>query len=1051
MDRRGAKTFAMLHLEGFTWGRNLWHSHAVGNMSDTQVRQLLSDADVVLFDEMVQHARRIASLRHRLESLGISVTSIALVRRRSHFLDGETQDPDLRAVDDLDDAGFAEAAIFLSRLLARRNPPMDVEHPVITGLTDPTKSTAEMVGALAGMGENHSVWETDPDEADTVDAFTLDRPRFFDMRRVVLPDGFRAEWDGPVKIRLYRNPVTGQIVCTFVAFPTLHASPADWARVVRITGARYGGPRREKDQSAERSPASVSNLDVVKAYVDLCMDISLELAKQSLEAGVLLRLGVNELAGTPQEQLTGVFGKRRGNELSRAVRGILSTLPQEGVLDFSEDELPPRLDQSRRITQESDRLQAREALLAITPLRWDSTGGGDTETVPLSYSELMRGTAPLDEGSVSVALDYELDAGTMEPTQHVFQRGGRVWARRAFWRGEYNDTDVRTYSSEVIRRTRVVCANALSLWLRERGLPDEGGLHLAKLFANLVHDWSPELPPIAMRWVAYKFGPVPNLPPPQTRYLVPILVKSHWLEARDRRARSRVQRRYAPPSTDTRWRELFGPPLCSGSVTARVKGMVKAYAAIQRECKIEREASPSGEMGVFSDPVVVLAAARNERTAYLCGLFEIRNWIRIGKEHLFPDLADFAQLDSEPSERDPAHEWIVEFAQASRLLFEKLNMYRHLGPFREQLVELFESHSLEAGDIILDSVDHAPRFAESPSDSRYPVGLLLWAMGVIRPFTSLVRQVLTLAKYDKDTRSQEEQLEVREDGTPRKKDAEYYLTDFVANTPQFSVESQRIRAAIDETTKSQRLSPTTVSVLASVFTEIVKVLETGIWDLKDPNGFEDRLLQREGGLLKVGREISRFRAGYVAVGDFYNFVSFVSHGAPVGLLDPFSASESVQQFIADRAQEVIAQVGSDKVSYAYLGSDTIALAGPDPLAIFSASLQLREAMKADTQLWDRDVADRAIHYVRLGIAKFEDARSAFLAPIVAAKIAEADKRKRGSITVTEGAYIDLPATVQAMFGQSVSYGKEPSQVAIRILSPDPQTGAQGAPGGSGNS
>ena len=77
-------------------------------------------------------------------------------------------------------------------------------------------------------------------------------------------------------------------------------------------------------------------------------------------------------------------------------------------------------------------------------------------------------------------------------------------------------------------------------------------------------------------------------------------------------------------------------------------------------------------------------------------------------------------------------------------------MYRAVPQLRGDLVELFERESVDAGDIILESVDDVAREATDYATTDCPVGLLVWAIDIVRPFSSFVRQILTMFGLETD-------------------------------------------------------------------------------------------------------------------------------------------------------------------------------------------------------------------------------------------------------------------------------------------------------------
>jgi hypothetical protein len=676
-------------------------------------------------------------------------------------------------------------------------------------------------------------------------------------------------------------------------------------------------------------------------------------------------------------------------------------------------------------------------VLKIIPRRWEDHDRHERELTPVTFSELIVRTEPVDERSVSVALDYELDVGTVQPAQRIGKENDVVSVQRAYWRGEYDDTHLQTYDDLTMRRTRVVCSSALSLWLKHQNIGSEGELNVAKVLANLAHDWGKDLPPLSMNWTAYKFGAIPNLPPPSDRYLLPVLVKCGCITVQQG---TRSQRRYAPVADGSSSTRLFGPPLCSGAITSRVKGLIRAYAAIQNRCTTVRERPASEDLSVFKDPLVVLASARNQATAYRCALFELSYWIQTGTERLLPDLADVAALQDPGSQRaDHLRNSLKEFAQAGRFLYEKLNMYRHLPELRAQMVRLFESESIDAGDIILDSIDVAPRFSIDLSETTAPVGILDWAVQIVRPFSSLVRQILTDVGYEKDTRKAEQRQVMGRDGTVQPKDSKYYLAGLMESAPELASARTALEMGIEQARLSHTFDGGLVESLRSTFLDIVKLLKLRIPDLTAENGIDDRRKKRDADLIKISRLLTQqLKHGYVAIGDFYNFAHFAAAIPPLASAGPQEIAERIQEWIQQSAYAAVGPRESSQVQVIGMSADTIALAGSDPGQVLLATIKLRDSLTAQLTSWDREIAGVAIHYMRFGIARFDRSTagptSALPSVLLAFKMADLHGSARGSIVVTRMVRDALSKAANDQFGEDVIWKAEPNQGAVSWLS-----------------
>jgi|GEM_PF-5129917 len=1030
MDRRGAKTFRILGLDEFSWGKNLWHSNAIESLADSQLRKQFAGAEVVIFDEMIQHGRKMALLRGRLEALDISVHTVCLIRRRSYFLDGKIHDPQVQAVEDLDDDAFARTATFLSRLLARRAPPMDVEHVVVVGHSRRNPTTSESVSQLTEFAETEVVWLSERGKVGAVDAVTLDRPFFFDPGRLQLPEGIAATWDGPLKIRGYYDQTSMLLVLVFIAFPKLEGSIEAWARLVQVTKLRYGS------KSTDSAPSECTDNDVEQAYADVCTDASMELLRQAISAGLLMSVGLAEVDGLAAPMMCSIFGPKRGKRLAAEIRTALRPIPGLNLFAKQQQSIPTCIDLERNTIHDANTVDARKLVLERVKRRWE-TSTTEPEGAPISFPELIRSTAPIDERAISIALDYELDVGTVQPTQRVERLGDdRLRVERAYWRGEYEGEYLTTYDEESTRRSRVICANALGLWLEYSGRRSESELTVAKLFANLVHDWGEELPALDFGWKPYKHGAVP-CNAPDSRYLIPVLAREHWL---DNRSVPGEHRRYTPGTSP--WSNLFRAPLCPGSVTARVRGLIRAYWAIQQECV---HGSPSDDLSLPRNPLVVLASARNEKTAYRCARFELVYWIRTGYQSFFPVLMDAVALDCSSRERVAMlRKSVEELAQAAKFLHAKLNMYRDLPTLRNELAGLFARNALDSGDIILETVDAIPRFSHSFNETEHPVGLLQDAADIVKPFTSFLRQILTLTDIDVDRRRPADRQITLADGTKSAKDAAHYLGLLLQAAPEIARSiGPTLELAILQAQTARQLDGALVQRLHSAFVEIVKLLKLRIRDLEGDGALDERRRKLEQDLVRVPRRLAeKFKAGYVAVGDFYNFKRFIMDPPPPYVsTDLQTRAEKVQAWMLDVGER--ASKGHPSVSVMGLHGDTIILAGQDVAELVLSAMTFCKELRSEHADWDRQIGANAVDFMRFGVAKFDDTADGPTAPLSAVMqafaTAERHGQPRGTVGITRLVHNDLPESMRRYFTDGTSSAKDERQGPVSSWRADTDT------------
>ena len=859
MDRRGGKTFDYLKPDGFTWGENLWHSTAIDSLTDNQVRELLGNAQVRIFDEMIQHGHSMARLKARLIRLDIDVDSICLISSKAHLQDRRDGGRAVRAVEDLDERDFTSRATLLSRLLARRSPPMDVEHVVVTGHMDTKRSTDDIVRVIADLGQSSVVWLAEDEDPESVDAFTFDRPGYFDCSQVRRPGGMDIAWDGPAKVRGYHDPKSGRIDLAFVTFPSVSGSASAWNALVRQTMIRYGATADDAEAAIVESTTDPDKRDDLYklAYRELCLDASLELLKQTVEVGLFDRLGLSDAVPPSQNVMASIFGRHRGRDLVEDTRRALGSAVIARSSRRSEDAVPLLLDPGRPQVRFADPAKAREAVRRVIPRRYDKS---DTEVKPLPYGGLMRQADQadqVDEWSLSVALDYELDAGTVQPTEIVTDdgRGGFV-LRRAYWRGEYDGTRLLTNDDKVTKRSQAVCAAALSLWLRHRGIEDESARTVASLLVNVVHDCG-DLDPLALGYFPCEYGVMPTTTSLAERQLLPALVESRSFAVQGGLGEARRYR------VGDEAKDLFSKPLSTGAMKARIKGLLRAYAAIQRECTVSAGSTAAHERAVLTDPLGVLASARNEAVAFRCAEIELVRWIQVWERQFSLDLADEVESGwSQTSDHGRLQASATLFGHAAQLLSQKLDAYRGIADLRRQIADLADRELLEATYVILDSVDQEPAFRQDYEKSDYPVGLLAWAADITVLFTALCGQILAPAGIVVD---------MPQAPRPVSAGASYHL-DLLAKQVS-DLDRSSLAATIERAACGEKVDSAAVEALATTFGAIVRLLRTQFRAPKCGLALDQARQEREASLVDASRMLSaseQLRNGFVAVGVLYD-------------------------------------------------------------------------------------------------------------------------------------------------------------------------------------
>ena len=1002
IDRRGAKAFSMLRPEGFEWGRNLWHSTALCLRSDAELRAMFDGNQLWVFDEMVQRGREVEGVRERLRTIGLEARSVALVRRRSKFLEGKIADPHLHPIDDLDERDYSEAAAFISRLFDYCEPPLDPEHVVVSGELEEPVTAEEVRDRLEDSGLVGVVWNRQSIEDSRVAAVTVDRPQFFDTAALSMPEGFSASWDGPCKVRVYISADGRRITLSFITFPALKGDRAGWERLVERTWERYGASSEQRDFSSEAPTTE----ELERAYVDVCTDLSVDLLQQAVQTGIPDGLGMRDVKGPRVGELTAFFGTKRGGEMRKQINGALRRDKRPQLRLPPKRVVPLFVDANRAMSLTTDPEHAQNCIVKVLPSKHQPSepGGEPPASVDgIGYLELLEKLRPLEEAAVSNGLDGLLDGVRAKPVNVVEASEGCFTIRRGFIGSELGEHG--PYDAREMRRTQAVSLVGLREWLRRLGRDDETEIHVAKLLVNIVHDWGEGARRLAIKPYAYKHGYMPGVDSKvpwrsdDRKYFLRDLTEAGVVQGR-RKGRSM---RYSVPA-DLDVEKFTKAAELSGHERSQLKSLVRAYALIQERCKVNRRSHPDDPelMREFSDPLIVLSSARNERIAYSCALFEIEDWIQIGRR-LFEVLNAHAAVDG-PSVayRRAISARVVPFAQAARFLFEKLSMYEAVPELRAQLVDLFEKEAIDAGDILLETIDREPRFAESYEESIHPVGLLRRTLPVLRNFSSLVRQALSELGLQEDARSEKARQSELPDGTTVPKDMEFYAGRVIeaAEQPAVAAAVRRAVDAVEASAGDPTLELKALERLGEAFEVIVGELESQIRGEDELEKERRRKDKRYGDLIDVARrlEVHPSLSGtgtVVAVGDFYNFMNMVGAVAAVTKQSDAEVASGLQEQMSSAVEAV-----TEKTNVvAHISSDSCVLAAESADELLDAVRAVNDAFRVELS-WEKELATFA--FMRFGITAVD---GGYLESVVVAmKLGDGSGFRRGTVALTESAH-----------------------------------------------
>ena len=1025
-DRRGAKVWQRLANGMYKWGENLWHSTVVNMMSDNEL-QMFRKRKVLLFDEMMQHGQAMHTLRLRLEETGAKVNSFVCICRKSHFDRGETLEYKAHICENLKDHEFGQRATAISRLLRLFTPPLDVDHLVVKGKLVKEYSPEEIVSKLAHWGKSFLVTRPDPDSDCHYLAVTLDRPQFFETDRVK-DERFTVYWDGPCKFRLYINQDTGDCFCSFITYPRLVAEKKVWEQELT--------QRRRTDLTQEKriggSETKVYDGPYHQIYEKKCMNFAVSLFEDFMVACVADSVGIslgNTADAVDADQLKATFGNAMADHIERKVRNILG-VARSGRDKITEEALSPPPLNLRDIEYPNElsrySFRCRTDLLNLVPQKHVIDQLGNVEEPPRSYADIIRELSNYSETTIGKTFDYEIDWGTLKPVIYVrytTEKAERqlVELGRGFYRGEYdnpfeyNESAIHSQKDNVIQQMLAICPIVLEQFLKRTNREKVTATHFAKIFANLRQDW-PKKHFGALYYFLrpYKYGPIP---------IVPHLAESGRLLGLDeflvgegcvdleRELHGKSIWRTFLPGTEEKipWRRLYELKT-DGSMKAHIGALTRLYSEIQNKCDTHRS-SPrkEGVISVFKDPLVVLGAVRNKRTAYICSWFEVDDWRTKGRM-LMQTLKAMAVDETIQISGPILTRECAGFAEPARLLFDKIEMYKNLPYLRKQIEKLRDSGDFEIAHLVLETVDEEP---EIECESDFPVGNLKWACEIMRPFTSLLRQVLSICGLDSPKKK------LREGNSDETRGIYEYLDNLLAEAPELKPLEPQLRDCISNLKKGT-LNGETVKLFAKVFEIILHMFDSRNRIPKPPLRREDILREEMNlDLMACLKEIPLQDPYYVAVTDIKNFIGIATYLSKLienDVVDEAATNLLIQ--IKNRAKDIVGTF--ENLVYCGISSDTLIFAGPSPDDVVLCAKELIAETMQDIESDIRELGHLGL--LRVGIALHQKALGleygGILPGTTAFKIGDKRKRKLGDIAVTEAVYKNLSPDTQRTFALS---------------------------------
>ncbi len=343
---------------------------------------------------------------------------------------------------------------------------------------------------------------------------------------------------------------------------------------------------------------------------------------------------------------------------------------------------------------------------------------------------------------------------------------------------------------------------------------------------------------------------------------------------------------------------------------------------------------------------------------------------------------------------------LSSFAEPSALLFEKIGMYRNLPYLRKQIEDLLETGEYSAAHILLESVDSEPKIE---THSKYPIGNLEWACRVMRPFSSMTRQILTLCGLDTAKR------EV-------KKNAYAYLTGLLESCPELQI----LQAPIEDCIKKAEngvLTDDIADCLSRTFKVIFEMLsdQSRIPDPRTPYESDRQGYERRYDLITILQDISLPEPYAVAAVDHKNFVGL---GRLISEYGGGSFDEVVAKLLKTlKSCATQAAKACSNVELCGVTGDGVIVAGNDVNEVLACILKLMASTSKSIAKNFDELIDHGL--LRVGITwRANDLDSEYrglLPGFLAAKIGDRRGAAFGEITISEPIYQRLTLEYQKRF------------------------------------
>ena len=678
------------------------------------------------------------------------------------------------------------------------------------------------------------------------------------------------------------------------------------------------------------------------------------------------------------QQLIALFGKTIGKALEKEIQNVLNTANAQTDLFPSVAQNPPRMLIKEKIGANGDYydpLKCRKELLSKIPLKYSFKGVEKVKSRPISYGELFRELPKYSDATIGKVLDYGLDWGTIKPDCHtdLFTKNNIEYAKvwRGFFRGEYNawfeeKSEVITNKDAIIQKTFALGPAAIEQFLNLHTKDDLTATQFNKIFTNIQHDWGvgtindqrlDRFGKLYLDWIPYKFGPIPIIPE-KTSYgaykeYKQVLVELGYIEEIAERHGNQIWKKYKPArNNEIPWRDLY-LKRTDAFTRAHISSLMRLYAVIQNECKCLRRKDPrSTNYSVFRDSLVVLSAARNKKITFMCGCFEVEDWIKIGNV-LFIHLNSIS-IGQSSSINLILKSLLKQFASPPKLLFDKIEMYRNIGDLRSQIENLLRRGNYEIAEVLLETVDIEP---EIENHSEYPIEKLELAYKTMRAFSSFVRQLLTKLGLDSDERN-----DTSSDQTSR--DEVFYLNELLACCDEIKVFNKELQKCIENSQKGV-LTTDIANILSKVFELILNIFNE---KYNIPSQLPEQELKRmnyekiDGFLIRL-REIDLEGSYIICVCDIQNIVALPTMAEILNINQEITV-DGLIDLINASTRKVVNRY--KKVQFSDICNDYLILVSLDANDLFRCMLDLIEEYTKVLKTID----DRMVHLclLRIGMA-----------------------------------------------------------------------------------